>query len=399
MTDEELLSEVRADHQYVVDLRRHFHMNPEIAKEEFGTAEKIEAELDAIGVQHRRVGETGVYAEIRGTGASPAGGARTIVLRADIDALPIQEAHDCPYASRVPGRMHACGHDAHTAALLGAARILSAHRAEFPGTVRLTFQQGEEIGYGARVFVADGALDGADRSFGLHAASDVPVGSVAITPGPNNASVDWFRISVGGHPAHVSTPQLGVDAVYIASSIVVALQALVTRRTSPMEHVLIGVGKITAGDAYNIVAQHAALEGTVRVFTPEIRAQVRCEMDALAAHIAASYGGTASIEWQDFTSPLINDAQSAAEARRTALRLFGGDKVISDRRPSLGGDDFAEYILKVPGVYAYVGTRNASREETGVAHHDSRFDIDEDALLVAVALYARYAMDFLGGGQ
>ncbi|MBQ2314547.1 MAG: amidohydrolase [Treponema sp.] len=392
-----LIEEVRDDHQYVVELRRHFHRYPEVAKEEFKTAERIEKELDAIGVNHRRAGETGVYAEIQGEKADGGSPARTIVLRADIDALPIQETHECSYTSTIPGRMHACGHDAHTAALLGAARMLAAHRKDFAGTVRLCFQQGEEIGYGARIFVDSGLLAGAGRTFGIHAASNIPAGSVAIVPGPNNASVDWFRITVCGHPAHVSTPQLGADAVYIASQIVVALQALVTRRTSPMDNVLIGVGKISAGDAYNIVAQRAELEGTIRVLTPELRAQMKSQLQALAENIAASFGGSATLEWKDFTSPLINDAEASAEAQQTAARLFGADKVITSRQPALGGDDFAEFILAVPGAYAYVGTGNSARKETLVAHHDSMFDIDEDSLIVAVALYAQYALDYLNG--
>ena len=392
-TEQECISaHIREDHPYIVALRRYFHQHPEIAKEEFHTAERIEAELDKIGLAHKRVGETGVYAEIQGKQPG-----KTIVLRADIDALPIQETHTCEYTSMIPGRMHACGHDAHTASLIGAARVLNAHRDLFDGTVRLTFQAGEEIGYGARVFVDSGYLDGADRTFGIHVASDVSVGSVVVMPGPNNASVDWFRITVHGAPAHVSTPQLGVDAVYIASQIVTALQALVTRCTSPMDNVLIGVGKITAGDAYNIVAQKAELEGTIRVLTPEIRKQMKERLEALASHSAASFGGTVTVEWKDFTSPLINDPTAAREVQAAAIAAFGQEKVITQRKPSLGGDDFAEYILKVPGVYAYIGSGNAAKKETVAALHDSMFDIDEDCLTAAVTLYVSYTLDYLNG--
>ena len=216
-------------------------------------------------------------------------------------------------------------------------------------------------------------------------------------PGPNNASVDWFRIRIHGLGAHVSTPELGVDAAYIASQIVVAAQALVTRRTSPMDNVLIGIGKISAGTAYNVVAQEAELEGTIRTMTPELRKATKARLEALAKQTAELYGGTAELEWADFTSALINDAQAAAEAQKTAAALFGAEHVITSRLPSLGGDDFAEYILRVPGVYAYIGSANPANPDTCVAQHNSHFDIDEDALTVAAALYTCYAADYLNG--
>jgi len=392
--EQSLYSQVLADHDYVVQLRRHFHQHPELGKEEFETAASIERELDKIGVAHRRVAVTGVYAEIEGT-APVQGEKRCIVLRADIDALPVTQENNPPYKSLTPGKMHACGHDGHIASLLGAARILQANRACFSGKVILTWQPGEEIGYGARPIVNSGAIDEAGRSFGVHVAPNVPVGSVVLMPGPNNASVDWFCIRVHGLGAHVSTPEMGVDAAYIASQILVSLQALITRRTSPMDNVLIGVGRLSAGTAYNIVAQEAELEGTVRVFTPELRTLTRQRLEALAKQTAEIYGGTAEIEWQDNTAPLVNDPVATAEAQKTAVSLFGEEHVIRSRRPSLAGDDFAEYILRVPGVYAYVGTGNPDKPDTCVSQHNSHFDIDEDGLTVATALYTCYAADYL----
>lgn len=394
--ERELYEQVLADHDYVVGLRRYFHQHPELPKEEFGTQERIEQELDALGIAHRRVAGTGVYAEL--TGTKPAAGqTRTIVLRADIDALPVAEENGVPYASQTPGKMHACGHDAHNAALIGAARILCANRDRFAGKVIFTWQPGEEIGYGARIIIDEGNIDEAQRSFGLHLASSVPVGSVVLMPGPNNASVDWFRIRVHGLGAHVSTPEQGVDAAYIASQIVVSAQALVTRRTSPMDNVLIGIGKINAGTAYNVVAQEAELEGTIRVFTPEIRRQTKARLEALAKSVAEVYGGTAEIQWKDFTSALINDPEATSEAQTVASSLFGEKKIIRQRKPDLGGDDFAEYILRVPGAYAYVGSRNPEKPNTVLAHHNCRFDIDEDCLTVAVALHSCYAVEYLNG--
>ena len=397
MTDlqKTLYDQVLADHDYVVRLRRYFHQHPELSGEEHETAAAIERELDKIGVAHRRVAGTGVCAEIEGT-APARGEKRCIVLRADIDALPIRQENDPPYKSLTPGNMHACGHDGHNASLIGAARVLQANRHRFAGKVLLSWEPGEELGLCAREILNSGAIDEAQRSFGVHVAPNVPVGSVVLMPGPNNASVDWFCIRVHGKSAHVANPESGADALYIASQIVVSAQALVTRRTSPMDNVLIGIGKCKAGTAYNIVAQEAELEGTVRTLTPELRALTKARLEELVKQTAALFGGTAEIEWYDNTSPLINDPVATAEAQKTAISLFGEEHVIVSRKPSMTGDDFAEYILRVPGVYAYIGSANSDNPDTGASQHNSRFDIDEGALTVAAALYACYAVDYLG---
>ncbi|MCR5825195.1 MAG: amidohydrolase, partial [Oscillospiraceae bacterium] len=248
-------------------LRREFHMYPELGMKERRTAARIEEELDKCGVAHRRVTETGVLATICGEGAG--GGA--VLLRADIDALPISERGCAPYRSRHEGVMHACGHDAHTACLLGAAKLLADNRARFGGEVRLVFQPAEECGFTPQQFIAAGVLDGVRRVFGLHCAPDLPSDTVGLKPGPNNAGVDRFFLTVHGRSAHVATPQLGVDALYIASHIVVGLQALATRRSDPVEPLVIGVGVLRAGTAYNAVAERAELEGTTRTVTPESR--------------------------------------------------------------------------------------------------------------------------------
>lgn len=386
--------EIGRDRDYLVSLRRYFHQHPETAREEFNTAKRIEAELESFGLKTERVGETGVYAEIKGTAK---GSDRTIVLRADIDALPVTEKHESSYKSQIEGKSHACGHDSHTAGLIGAAKYLARHTDLFPGTVRLTFQAGEEIGYGARVFIDNGYLDGADRCFGVHAASNIPVGKVSLTPGPNNASVDWFRITVRGKGAHIASPQAGIDALYVASQIVIASQSIVTKINSPTDNLLIGIGKLTAGRAYNVIADEAAMEGTIRAADPVSRALTKRKLEEIAESAAKPYGATVSFEWKDNTSPLINDRQATREAQIVGERLFGKENIITDRPFSLGGDDFAEYIIKVPGVYAYVGTANAGRPETTVAHHDCMFDIDEDSLPIMASLYAAYSVAYLSG--
>lgn len=388
-----ILNKAQENYDYVVELRRHFHRHPELSAKEYQTAERIEKELDQLGIVHKRVGDTGVYGEIHGTGK----GEKTIILRADTDALAVEEAHECVYKSLNPGVMHACGHDGHTAGLLGATKILAAHRELFGGTVRLAFQQGEECGYGAKIFIAEGCLDGVDRSFGIHLASNVEVGKVVAAVGPNNASVDWFRITVKGKSAHITSPEQGADALYVGAQIASSVHAISCSSVNPSESLLVGVGRLTAGTTYNVIAAQAELEGTVRAFSPATRAKVKERIQRLAESLAAPYGCTAEIEWRDYTSPLINDERATEEVRATAAALFGREKIIFSRPPSLGGDDFAEFILKAPGMYAFVGSRNPAVPETCEPHHSATFDIDERALVIAASLYAAYAVDFLNG--
>ena len=372
-------------------LRRDFHMHPELGLQEFRTARRIEEELDALGIGHRRVGETGVWATIRGMGA----GDGAVLLRADIDALPITEMTDVPYRSQNEGVMHACGHDAHTACLLGAAKLLSRNRARFGGEVRLIFQPAEECGNTPERFIAEGVLKGVKRVFGLHCAPDLPSDTVGLKPGPNNAGVDRFTITVHGLSTHVATPQLGVDALYIASQIVVAMQALATRRIDPVEPIILGIGTFHAGTTYNALAETAVLEGTTRTVTRETRLRVRDEITRLAQGIAAIYGGTAELSWEEFASPLINHAEAAAELKALSEPVWPEKRFITDRPISLTGDDFAEFILDTPGAYAYLGTADPARPETQHNIHSADFDIDEGALPLGAWLYAASAMDAL----
>lgn len=385
----ELKQEALNEQAYLIGLRREFHRYPELGLHEFRTADRIEEELDRIAIPHTRVGDTGVLGILKGG----KGAGSIIALRADIDALPIQETHETDYCSAVPGVMHACGHDAHTACLLGAAKLLSKCRAELAGEVRLIFQPAEEIGQGAKPFIEAGALDGVERIFGLHTAYDLPAGAVGLKPELNNAAVDHFRIEICGKAAHVSTPDLGADALYIASQLVVGLQALVTRCTSPVDSVVIGVGKLSAGTTYNAVAESAVLEGTTRTVSQEQRYRLRDLVNQAAKNTAAIYGGKAELVWTDFTPPLINDPQVCEEAAKVVNRL--GGTVVTDRALSLSGDNFAEFQLYVPGAYAYLGTGNPELPHTLISNHNGSFDIDESALPLGAALYAGYAMEKL----
>ncbi len=381
---------IEQDKDYIISLRRWFHSHPELSMKEFETAKRIEEELNAIGILARRVGGTGVLGVLKGR----KGPGRRVVLRADTDALPIQDEKTVPYASQCPGVMHACGHDAHTAALLGAARALKKLEDSLSGEIGFVFQPGEEYGKGAVLFLQDGALEGADRSFGVHMQSNLPVGQVAMNLGAENASVDHFTIRIHGRSAHVSTPELGADALYAAAQIVTALQGLVGRLKSPTDPALIGVGVLRAGEGYNIVAREAVIEGTVRCFSEETRAMINGKIADTARGVAALYNTTAEIETESFTRALINDARVYAETAPLVEKVVGrGNLVVKEL--SLGGDDMAEIMAVVPGVYAFVGSGNEAVPGSRLAHHTPGFDIDERCLTIAASLYVESALFWL----
>ena len=389
---------IQEERDYLIGLRRYFHAHPEASLEEYETAKKIEEELDKSGIPHKRVGDTGVYAWIDGTGPEGTKGQRTMALRADTDALRMEDLKEgVPYRSQKEGLCHACGHDAHTAMLLTAAKVLQAKKNEFSGQIRLFFQQAEEIGAGARQFVAAGLMEGVDRVYGSHVCSSLPAGSISLTPGPRNASCDYFRIRITGKGAHVSTPHLGVDALYIASQIVVNLQSIVARRTDPLDTVVVGVGKLTAGTAYNIVAEQAELEGTTRCFSPETRERTNRRVRETAEELCRLYGAEAEVEFKDFAAPLINDSTAAAEATRVAEEIYGPDRIIHDQQKALGADDFADYLAKAKGIYGFIGTGNPADPNTLSAHHHGLFDLDEESLLGGCNLYVDYALAYLKG--
>lgn len=380
--------------EYLTSMRQYFHAHPEVSLQEYHTCKRIEKELDLAGIPHRRVGETGVYAWIDGKKetADQKKASRIMVLRADIDALAMEDLKTVPYHSENPGVCHACGHDAHAATLLTATRILKSKEAEFSGQIRLFFQQAEEIGAGARLFVQDGLLDGAARVFGAHVSSRLESGKIALTAGPQNASCDYFKIKVTGRGAHVSTPHLGIDAAYVASQIVVNLQSIVARSTNPLETVVVGVGVVRAGTQYNIVAEHAEIEGTTRSFLPEVREFTNRRVREIAEQTARMYGAEAEVEFKDFAAPLINDVQAVKEVTAVTEQLICREQIVSDYEKALGADDFADYLAVTRGMYAFVGTHSEKKPGSGVAHHHGLFDLDEEALLLSCNVYVDYAL-------
>ena len=386
-----LVKEVETVKSYLIETRREFHQNPELSLKEFRTASRIEEELTKFGIKHSRVGETGVLGILKGDKPSD----KVLLLRADIDALPINEVGAVEYISKNPGVMHACGHDAHTTCLLAAAKILSEKKSEIAGEVRLVFQPAEEIGKGTQPFIEANVLEGVDRVFGLHCAPDLPLGTVGLTPKLNNAAVDHFTISVKGVSSHVSLPHKGVDALYVASEIVVAVQALRTRLNSPLEPMIIGIGKFNAGTTYNALAANAVLEGTTRTISKESRAKIKTEINRCVKNIAEIYGATATVEWEGFTGPVINDPEVCEEVAALVDETFGKGHVVKDREISLGGDNFADFIEENKGAYAYLGTSSDTKPCTKLPLHSDSFDLDEEAMLKGTWLHVAYALWFL----
>ena len=374
---------------YLVKTRRYLHENPESSLKEYETAAFIQKELDSFGVPFEKVGETGTLAIIKGE----KGEGKTVLLRADIDALELPDCTGKPYASKRLGLNHACGHDAHTAMGLGTAKLLNDIKDTFSGIVKIAFQPAEEIGAGAKQFVTSGQIDDMDESFAIHVNSGLPVGSFAVQGGPVNASCDIFKIKITGKSAHVGRPHLGHDALVTASEVVVALQTIVAREVNPIDRAVVGVGKLNAGTRYNIVANDAEIEGTIRAFSHETRAHLKEAVTRIAKGIAELNRCEFEIEWYDAAAPVINTLELAEEFQKVVSKVEGIDNLITNYESSMGADDFADYLVNKPGVYGLLGSQ--SGEETAYGHHHEKFDIDERVLALGVEIEVNYFLSRL----
>lgn len=377
---------------YAVELRRHFHMNPEPAMKEVKTSDRIIEELTKMGIPCKKSAGTGVVGIIEGKK-----GGKTIALRADIDALELEEANDVEYKSKVQGLMHGCGHDGHNAGLLTAAKILSEVKEEINGTVKLLFQPGEEVAKGARALIEEGELEGVDGIFGIHLWNGLEVGKVSIEAGPRMASAGIFNIQVQGKGGHGSLPNQGIDALMVGSAIVMNLQSLVAREISPLDPAVISIGIFNSGTRGNILPGEAYLEGTTRCFSLEVNDSFEHMMRRVIEKTAESYRATAKLDYTELVLPTINDEKMAEIGEKTVVNLFG-EEGLSKFEKTTGGEDFSYYTREVPGLFAFVGIKNDDKIEP-FPHHHPRFDMDEDGLEVAAALYAQYAIDFLNKGE
>ena len=380
-----------AEVQELIDVRRDLHQHPEIAFEEKRTSALVAERLRALGLEVRTgVGKTGVLANIRG--GKPG---KTVLLRADMDALPIQEQNDVPYRSKNDGRMHACGHDCHTSILLMTSKQLVKAAPTLRGNVRLCFQPAEEKGGGALAMIADGALEGPrpDAAFGLHVWQDLDLGQIGVTAGPWMAAVDEFTVTIKGRGAHAAAPHQGIDPVVCLAHVITALQTIASRLTDPLKEVVVSVTQVQAGSAFNIIADSASMNGTVRVFDSDVWRVLPEQFERIVRGVAEGLGCTAEIQYQRHNKPTINDAGMCRFAREAAIELVGENNVRDDVR-TMGGEDFSFMLAEVPGVFIAVGSRNESRG-LHYAHHHPRFNVDESCLELGVEVLMRTARKFL----
>jgi amidohydrolase len=360
----------------VVAWRRHLHRHPEPSFEEHETAAFVADTLRAFGgLEVERPTETSVLARLVSGRPGP-----TVALRADIDALPITEESGVEFASERPGYMHACGHDGHTAMLLGAARVLS--QSDLPrGELRFLFQHAEELAPGGAVdMVAAGVMDGVDMVYGCHLWTPLEYGKVVARPGPFMAAADFFRLTITGRGGHAGLPHTAVDAVAAAAAVVTSLQHIVARRIDPLQPAVVTVGSVRAGDAPNVIPGHAELTGTTRSFDPDVRRRIPVLIEEIARGVCAAHGAECELDFRFGYEPVVNDE------RVTALVRAAIGEALGELDPIMGGDDFSAYLRRAPGCYAFIGAGGE------YPHHHPRFRFDERALATGTRLHVQVAL-------
>ena len=376
---------------YIIEQRRWFHAHPELSWEEFGTTDHIQEELEKMGLEvHRFDGRPGCTAMIYGGKAAP--GAKTVALRADIDALPVEEKTGLPFASENPGVMHACGHDNHMAMLLGAAKILCEVKDELEGNVKLLFQAAEETCFGAEYYVQQGVLDGVDAIYGQHIWAGLEAPYLNVQPGVRMASCDNFTITVEGSSTHGSTPHLGTDAIVAAASIIMNIQTIVSRNNDPLNALVVTIGEIHGGQRFNILANKVVMEGTCRTHSREMRGKIEPLLRRICEDTAAAFGAKAELKYDAFPSPVINDHEDLNQiAHDAAVKLYG-EEGIKEMPRVMGSEDFAYFMDVVPGIFGFLGSRDAEHQ---ASNHNDCYDVPEDVLKRGAAMSAQFAADYL----
>jgi amidohydrolase len=390
----DFVSEAQSLFEYSQSLRRDFHAHPELGFLEVRTAGIVARELNTLGLEIQTgIAGTGVVALLKGAKSGP-----VILVRADMDALPIVEETAAVYASQNPGVMHACGHDGHTAILLTVARMLHAHRHEFAGTVKFMFQPAEEGLGGAEKMIEGGVLENpeVDVALGLHVWNERPVGWFGIANGPAMAGAEIFKIKVVGKGGHGATPHLALDPVLAAAQIVTALQGIVARNVAPLQTAVISVCTIHGGETFNVIPPAVELTGTIRTFEPEVRARVLKRFEETVRGVAGAMDCQAELDLQCLSPATINQREIAGIVQTAARRLFPTAEIDPANFITMGSEDFSFVLDRVPGCFFFIGSAN--QEEGLVAgHHHPKFDFDETVLPQAAALMSAAAMDLLSG--
>jgi amidohydrolase len=395
--EEQIAQSAEALRPKLVAQRREFHMHPELSNREEQTSRIVAERLRALGLDEVKtgVGKYGVVAILKGAKPGP-----VIAVRADMDALPIQETIDVPYKSQNPGVKHACGHDVHTTVELGVAEILTRMRAQIPGTIKFIFQPAEEgpppgEEGGAPLMIKEGALENPrpQAIFGLHVMPNIEVGQVAYNSGPAMASSDRFVITIRGKKVHGAYPHDGIDTVVVAAECVSALQTIRSRRINTMEPLVISVGIIQGGNRFNIIADEVKLEGTVRTLSEEVRRKVESMMRETIAGITAAYGAKFEMEYIEGAAVTYNDPKLVEETLPAMRRVLGESNVVNPK-PQMGAEDFSYFQKVVPGFYYFLGVGNKAKGITAMIH-TPEFDVDEDSLVIGVKVMSNVLIDYL----
>jgi amidohydrolase len=387
---EKILERSKTYFEDIVAIRRDIHTHPEIGFEVQRTAGIVAAELEKLGIAVKTgVGKTGVVGDIIVPGAS-----KRIALRADMDALPMQEAGSPPYKSLLDGKAHMCGHDAHTAMLIGAARIVTDFKDELNANVRFIFQPNEEnLPGGAPSMIAGGALDGVDEIFGLHVWPLVETGKFCICQGPALGQPDVFEIEIAGGGGHAAVPHKTVDPIVIASQFISAIQSIVSRNVNPLDAAVVSITEFHAGTTHNVIPQKARLTGTVRTFKKEIQRMIRNKLKNILAALTSANEAEYTFNYTEGYPVTFNHVISIEKALEAAKSIAGSGKVVYPTEPVLWGEDFAYYTEKIPGCFVFLGIRNEEKNTIYMCH-DPCFDIDEDALVNGMALHAALALNY-----
>lgn len=383
--------EIQALQPTLVELRRRLHQHPELGFREHLTAELVAHKLQEWGIEHQTgIAQTGIAATITGSRPGPVLG-----IRADMDALPIQEENDVPYRSQHDGIMHACGHDGHTAIALATARYLSQHRDDFAGTVKIIFQPAEEGPGGAKPMIEAGVLKNPDVEtiIGLHLWNNLPLGTVGVRSGPLMAATECFHCKIQGKGGHGAIPHQTVDSIVVAAQVVTALQTIVARNVNPLESAVVTVGELHAGKALNVIADTASMSGTVRYFNPELGSLLPQRIEQVIAGICQSQGATYELDYQRLYPPVINDSRVVELVHAVASDVVETPAGVVPECQTMGGEDMSFFLQSVPGCYFFLGSAN-SDQNLAYPHHHPRFDFDETALGIGVEIFIRCVEKF-----